>query len=83
MLCTDTTDSRGKATCKVPGKQPNEICYTAAFAGDDTYEPSTATVCKSKDHKDDLWSELPDPSDIHDDVHDLLQDHVASAGLPG
>ncbi|MCF3131936.1 Ig-like domain-containing protein [Streptomyces olivochromogenes] len=73
-LCTDTTDNRGKATCKVPGKQPNEICYTATFAGDDTYEPSTATVCKSKDRKDDPWSELPDPSDVHDDIHDLMQD---------
>lgn len=57
----------------MPGKQPTEICYTATFAGDDTYEPSTATVCKSKDRTDDPWSELPDPSDVHDDIHDLMQ----------
>ncbi|WP_217569890.1 Ig-like domain repeat protein, partial [Streptomyces sp. GbtcB7] len=82
-LCTDTTDSKGKATCKVPGEQPKEICYTATFAGDDTYEPSTSTVCKSKDRKDDPWSEVPDPSDLHDDIHDLMQDTMTSAGLPG
>lgn len=82
-LCTDTTDSRGKATCKVPGKQPKDACYTATFAGDDTYEPSTATVCKGDHDKDDPWSELLDPSDVHDDAHDMVQDAMASAGLPG
>ncbi|MFF3684430.1 beta-propeller fold lactonase family protein, partial [Streptomyces sp. NPDC002187] len=79
LLCTDTTDSRGKATCKVPGKQPKEACYTATFAGDDTYEPSTATVCKKDDHgKPGPWSELLDLSD----VDDLVQSSMASAGLP-
>ncbi|MER6618025.1 YncE family protein [Streptomyces xantholiticus] len=45
-LCTESTDSRGKATCKVPRSRADETCYTVTFAGDDTYEPSTATVCR-------------------------------------
>ncbi|WP_374296280.1 hypothetical protein [Streptomyces olivochromogenes] len=66
----------------MPGKQPKEICYTATFAGDDTYEPSTATVCKNKDRKDDPGSEVPDPSDVHDHVHDRMQNTMTSAGPP-
>nr|WSW47591.1 helix-turn-helix domain-containing protein [Streptomyces sp. NBC_01001] len=27
-----------------------EACYTAAFAGDDTHGPSTATVCTKNHH---------------------------------
>lgn len=31
-LCTDTTDSRGHAICKVPRRHDSEACYTATFA---------------------------------------------------
>ncbi|MFP1625859.1 YncE family protein [Streptomyces sp. 5K101] len=62
-LCTGTTDSKGKATCKVPCKQDSETCYTATFAGDDTYEPSTATFCRFNDTSDQL-SEPADPEGL-------------------
>ncbi|MGW8955883.1 hypothetical protein ACWGRH_38945, partial [Streptomyces sp. NPDC055709] len=83
-LCTETTDSRGKATCKVPRKQDKKTCYTATFAGDDTYEPSTATVCKNNnDDKHQPGPVLPTPSDARDDGHDTLQNVTASTTLPG
>ncbi|MET7714606.1 Ig-like domain-containing protein, partial [Streptomyces sp. NPDC005407] len=64
-LCTDTTDGKGKATCKVPGKQDKDTCYTATFPGDDTYLPSTATLCKKHDNgKPDLSPVLPGQSDV-------------------
>jgi hypothetical protein len=66
QLCTETTDDQGKATCKASREHDEETCYTAAFAGDDTYEPSTATVCKRHDDdKPDPWSALLDQSDVH------------------
>ncbi|MCX4515893.1 Ig-like domain-containing protein [Streptomyces sp. NBC_01619] len=65
LLCTETTDSRGKATCNVPGKQHKETCYTATFAGDDTYEPSTATLCRNGDHgKHHPWLALHTQSGV-------------------
>jgi hypothetical protein len=64
QLCTETTDSEGKATCKVSREHDEETCYTASFAGDDTYEPSTATVCKRHDDKPDPWSALLDQNDV-------------------
>jgi hypothetical protein len=83
LLCTETTDSNGKATCKAPGKQDKKTCYTATFAGDNTYEPSTATVCKKIHYgKIDAWPGLLDPTDVHDDVTDMVQPAMASAGLP-
>ncbi|MBT2392627.1 Ig-like domain repeat protein, partial [Streptomyces sp. ISL-1] len=65
LLCTETTDERGKATCKVPGKQDKDTCYTATFAGDDTYLPATVTLCKKRDNdKPDLLSQLPSLSEV-------------------
>ncbi|WP_240805642.1 YncE family protein [Streptomyces sp. A1547] len=49
-LCTDTTDSRGHAFCKVPRRYDDEACYTATFAGDATHGPSTATACTRNHH---------------------------------
>lgn len=69
LLCTDTTDGQGKATCKVPGKQDKDTCYTATFPGDDTYLPSTVTLCKKRDDdKPDLSSVLPGQSDVRSPV---------------
>jgi hypothetical protein len=80
-LCTETTDSNGKATCKAPGKQDKKVCYTATFAGDDTYEPSTATVCKKYHYDKADALGLLDPSDVQDDVQDMVQPAMALAGL--
>ncbi|MGW8955875.1 Ig-like domain-containing protein [Streptomyces sp. NPDC055709] len=75
-LCTDITDSRGKATCKIPRKQNKDTCYTATFAGDDTCQPSTATLCRENDHggKPNPWAEQLDQS-----IHDLMQATTTSA----
>ncbi|MFF1626199.1 beta-propeller fold lactonase family protein [Streptomyces sp. NPDC058272] len=78
-LCTDTTDSRGQATCEVPRGQDNKACYTATFAGDDTHGPSTATVHTEADHGG------PHPSTKaidHSSIHVLTQATAASPGLP-
>ncbi|MFP1624117.1 hypothetical protein ACLB9X_02630 [Streptomyces sp. 5K101] len=81
-LCTETTDSKGKATCKVPRGHENETCYTATFDGDDTYEPDTTTVCTFNDNdngKPDSASELLDRSTIGD----LVNTGMTPAGLQG
>lgn len=44
-LCTDATDARGRADCKAKAGREGETCYSAAFAGDRTHGPSTATAC--------------------------------------
>ncbi|WP_185921697.1 YncE family protein [Streptomyces sp. WAC06614] len=58
-LCTDTTDADGLATCAVRGEQAaggsrsgssGKACYTARFAGDAIYVPSTATACRKDGH---------------------------------
>ncbi|MFE5541229.1 beta-propeller fold lactonase family protein [Streptomyces sp. NPDC056492] len=48
VLCADTTDSRGRATCAVRGRQDADACYTATFAGDDTHAAATATTCTDR-----------------------------------
>lgn len=45
-LCTEVTDDQGRAACEVRGKPADKACYAAAFAGDATYGPSTATLCR-------------------------------------
>ncbi|MFF4294146.1 beta-propeller fold lactonase family protein [Streptomyces vinaceus] len=48
VWCTGTTDSRGRAACTVRGKQDDDACYTAAFPGDSTHAPATATTCTER-----------------------------------
>ncbi|MFI8277281.1 YncE family protein, partial [Streptomyces sp. NPDC085929] len=78
-LCTDTTDSRGHAICKVPRRHDSEACYTATFAGDDTHGPSTVTACAKnqygKPHHD---GDQPD----HSSMHGLTQAPTASTAHP-
>ncbi|MFF3322384.1 hypothetical protein [Streptomyces sp. NPDC002889] len=62
-LCTATTDGQGRAGCTVPGEGSNDTCYTATFAGDNTFLASTATLCRcsrknSGNGRDDPWSML-------------------------
>nr|WSW47584.1 YncE family protein [Streptomyces sp. NBC_01001] len=78
-LCTDTTDSRGHAICKVPRRHDSEACYTATFAGDDTHGPSAATVC-TRNHHGNPHPEGDQPD--HGSIRDLTQAPMASTGLP-
>ncbi|MFK0238135.1 beta-propeller fold lactonase family protein [Streptomyces vinaceus] len=48
VWCTGTTDSRGRAACAVRGEQDDDACYTAAFPGDGTHAPATATTCPER-----------------------------------
>ncbi|MEU9480401.1 YncE family protein [Streptomyces sp. NPDC048191] len=77
-LCTRTTNSRGTSTCKVRSRQVNKACYTATFAGDDTYLPSTATVCVKNHHgKPRTSAGLLDQGRVND-----LAEAVTSTGQP-
>ncbi|MEU2113529.1 beta-propeller fold lactonase family protein [Streptomyces sp. NPDC019507] len=44
-LCTGTTDTGGRATCTVPGRQDRRTCHTADYAGDQAHHGASATVC--------------------------------------
>ncbi|MYT21227.1 beta-propeller fold lactonase family protein, partial [Streptomyces sp. SID7760] len=48
VLCADTTDSRGRATCAVRGRPDDDDCYTATFTGDETHAAATATTCTDR-----------------------------------
>jgi YVTN family beta-propeller protein len=60
-LCAVTTDDQGEATCEVGAARAKGTgtCYTAAFAGDDTYVPSSATLCTRLDDGPDDLSFMP------------------------
>ncbi|MEV4329143.1 YncE family protein, partial [Streptomyces sp. NPDC049597] len=76
LLCSDTTDSRGRATCQISRQKDKDTCYTAIFDGDETYEPATATVCRD-DH--DSTSKQHEVSNLSD----LAQAAMTSAGSHG
>ncbi|MFD0009123.1 beta-propeller fold lactonase family protein [Streptomyces sp. NPDC127178] len=77
-LCTKTTDSRGKATCTVPGMHDKTTCYTARFAGNDTYQPSIAAACV----KDDHGKPHPSAGSVdHRGIHDRMHDAITSANV--
>ncbi|MFF3863022.1 hypothetical protein [Streptomyces sp. NPDC002209] len=49
-LCIEGTDSRGRATCAVPGRRAERACYTATFPGDAAFGPASSTVCTKDTH---------------------------------